>query len=242
MSADTHVTELLPANALECLDEEEFVRVSEHLAVCADCRAELRSYQTVAGQLALAVPEADPPTDLKHRLMDRIQPARPTASSEPRTSWWEQLTKFMQRTTPVWGLVGLLLIIVLAVSNLRLWQQLSRPQAETEPGVMQTITLTGTEVAPAATGLLVTSVDGEYGTLVVDGLSPLDEERQYQLWLIRDGQRTSGGVFSVSQEGYGSLWVSSPQPLSNYSAFGITIEPAGGSPAPTGDKVLGSTL
>jgi anti-sigma-K factor RskA len=62
------------------------------------------------------------------------------------------------------------------------------------------------------------------------------------LWLIQDGQRTSGGVFSVSDEGYGSLWISSPEPLATYSAFGITIEPAGGSPGPTGDKVLGSPL
>jgi anti-sigma-K factor RskA len=61
-------------------------------------------------------------------------------------------------------------------------------------------------------------------------------------WLIENGQRTSGGVFSVSQEGYGSLRVSSPQPLSNYSAFGITVEPVGGSPGPTGNKVLGSPL
>ena len=86
------------------------------------------------------------------------------------------------------------------------------------------------------------STDGEHGTLVVDGLPALDEERQYQLWLIEDGQRTSGGVFSVNPEGYGSLWVLSPEPLSGYSAFGITIEPAGGSPGPTGAKVLGSTL
>jgi anti-sigma-K factor RskA len=34
--------------------------------------------------------------------------------------------------------------------------------------------------------------------------------------------------------------VVAPQPLDTYSALGITIEPAGGSPAPTGPKVLGS--
>jgi anti-sigma-K factor RskA len=107
---------------------------------------------------------------------------------------------------------------------------------------MRTINLVGTEKAPQATGLLVMSVDGERGTLVVDGLTPLGEDQEYQLWLIQDGQRTSGGVFSVNRKGYGSLWVSSPQPLSTYSGFGITIEPAGGSPGPTGDKVLGSPL
>lgn len=243
MSAVTHVTDLLAAYALDCLDEAESAVVSEHLAVCADCRADLRSYQTIADQLALAVPDAAPPSDLKARLMDRVQPARPTEPAHPRTSWWERLNALMQRSTPVWGLVGLVLIAALVVSNLWFWGQLSRPQTTTEPEVFQTISLTGTEAAPAATGLLVISPDGEHGTLVVDSLSPLGSEQQYQLWMINeDGQRTDGGVFSVSDEGYGSLWIESPQPLSSYPTFGITIEPAGGSPGPTGDKVLGSTL
>jgi anti-sigma-K factor RskA len=34
----------------------------------------------------------------------------------------------------------------------------------------------------------------------------------------------------------------SEQPLKAFSTFGITIEPAGGSPGPTGDKVLGGGL
>jgi hypothetical protein len=40
---------------------------------------------------------------------------------------------------------------------------------------------------------------------VVDHLGALSPEQQYQLWLIQDGKRTSGGVFSVSSEGYASL-------------------------------------
>jgi anti-sigma-K factor RskA len=77
---------------------------------------------------------------------------------------------------------------------------------------------------------------------VVDSLPVLDVTHQYQLWLIKDGKRTSGGVFSVSQAGYGALAISSPQPLKEFAAFGITIEPAGGSPGPTGDKVMGGSL
>jgi anti-sigma-K factor RskA len=242
MSTETHILELLPAYTLDCLDEEEFIQVSEHLAACAECRDQLHFYQTVTDQLALAVPGADPPIDLKQRLMDRVRPSRPAPSPQPQLSWWDHLTRLMPRATPVWGLASLVLIAALAISYVWLWQQLSRPQPLTEPGVMRTIPLSGTQVAPQASGLLVISIDGEHGTLVVDGLSPLKPGLQYQLWLIRDDQRTSGGVFSVSEEGYGSLWISSLQPLSSYSAVGVTIEPEGGSPGPTGDKVLGGTL
>ena len=90
--------------------------------------------------------------------------------------------------------------------------------------------------------MIVMSLDGEYGTLVVDHLPNLEAERQYQLWLVRDGIRTSGGIFSVSEEGYASLIVSSPDPLDSYQAFGITIEPSGGSPGPTGERVLAGQL
>ncbi len=102
-----------------------------------------------------------------------------------------------------------------------------------------TLALTGSQFSPDAIGTLVISKDGDHGTLVVDGLPVLDGEHQYQVWLIRDGSRASGGVFSVDKFGYGALWISSPEPLKNYQAFGVTIEPTGGSPGPTGNKVLG---
>ena len=238
MSTENDHMELLPAYTLDCLDEEDSILASEHLSVCDGCQAELRAYQALVDDLALAVPDAEPPSDLKRRLMDLVQPV----PAQPPTSWWEQLTNLLKRSAPAWGVAGLILILALISGNLWLWGQLGPSQGVTEPGVLRTIRLIGTEVSPQATGLLVVSLDGEYGTLVVDGLGPLSEEQQYQLWLIRDGQRTSGGVFSVSEEGYGSLWISSPEPLSSYSAFGITIEPAGGSSGSTGDKVLGSPL
>jgi len=104
---------------------------------------------------------------------------------------------------------------------------------------MQIVTLLGTEIEPQASGLIVISRDGRHGTLVVDDLPALDETREYQLWLIRDGQRISGGVFSVSTDGYANQWIGAPEPLTAYSSFGVTIEPTGGSPGPTGEKVLG---
>ena len=101
----------------------------------------------------------------------------------------------------------------------------------------------GTDLTPGATGMLVISTDGEHGTLVVDGLPHLDDSEQYQLWLIRDGKNEPAAEFSsVDSEGYGSVWISSADPLVSYQGVGITIEPAGGSPAPTGERVLGGEL
>ena len=53
---DEHVLDLLPAYALDCLDEDETIQVAEHLAACSTCQAELLAYQATVAQLALAAP------------------------------------------------------------------------------------------------------------------------------------------------------------------------------------------
>ncbi len=236
MSEQTHVSELLPAYALGSLEPEETRQVAAHLVRCGACRAELAAYADVVDHLALGAPDAVPPDRLKARLMARTRaPSRPHAA-EPPQPWWRHLAQLLQRTAPAWGAVGFVLIVALGVSNVLLWREANRP------GPMRAISLQGTEAAPGAVGTVIVSADGEHGALVVDGLEPLGAALQYQLWLIHDGQRTSGGVFSVDQDGYGVLWVSAPRSLSAYDAVGITIEPAGGSPGPTGARVLGGDL
>ena len=243
MATNAHVIELLPAYTLDCLDEEDMLLVTEHLAVCPTCRAELISYQGVADRLAMAVPCSEPPVDLRGRLMTHVQPARPQAISQPRPAWWQQLAHSLRALQhPAWGVASLALILALAVSNVLLWQQVNRPGIVPNVQSMRSLALASTASAPEASGIMVISTNGEYGTLVVDGLPALDKTRQYQLWLIRDGTRTSGAVFSVGQDGYGSAPILAPEPLTHYSSFGITVEPSRGSPHPTGVKVLGGTF
>ena len=242
MANDYHVFDLIPAFALGCLDGEESQAVVAHLASCAECQAALLSYQEVVDQMAYAVPQMDPPATVKAALMAQIQAGRkPGQAALPTKSWWDTLWGFIPRLTPAWAVASLAVIGFLVISNLFLWNQIQELRLrQDEP--MAVVALNGTELTPQSSGMIVISRDGLYGTLVVDQLPTLDESQQYQLWLIKDGQRTSGGVFSVSDHGYGSLEVWSPQPLGSYGSFGITIEPFGGSPGPTGDKVLGGDL
>ena len=231
-----HVTELIPAYALGCLDEDEAEQVERHLAVCDSCRAEAESYRLVSEQIALAGPLVTPPAELRTRLMARIAPApdpEPVPRPSPGPSLWQQLVTFTQQIAPVWTPVSLLLIAGLLIANVALW----RAQSAVAPG-LTSVEMTGTDQAPTARGVL--SVAGDAGVLVVSNLPPLDASQQYQLWLIQDGQRIDGGVFSVDPWGCGQLQIAAPQPILDYSAFGITVEPAGGSPGPTGAKVLGS--
>jgi anti-sigma-K factor RskA len=244
MDSERHVIELIPAYALDCLEREEAAGIAAHLAICASCRAELAAYQSVSDRLGLAAPEVTPPPALKARLMQQIEASRPAAAARPAQR--EGRGGFFRRPAralaPAWALASLALVLLLAASTLVLWRQ-ANDRRQARVADMRVIAMAGTPATPEAYGVLVMSADGEYGTLVVDRLPALDQSHQYQLWLIRpDGQRVSGGVFSVGQHGYAALEIWSQDPLSSFPAFGVTVEPAGGSPGPTGEKVLGGSL
>ncbi|HKZ02469.1 MAG TPA: anti-sigma factor [Pyrinomonadaceae bacterium] len=238
MPDETHVFDLLPVYALGSLDADEADQVEEHLLSCWICRSESHAFQTIAEQLSLALPPVTPPADLRERLMQRIQ----VAHAPQRIPDHAVRRPLLDRLLPVWGLASLACIIFLGAFSLALWQRVNHLEFVTSPGGMRAIPLSGTNEVPDATGFVIVGADGRNGALVVDALPPLGEDRQYQLWLIRDGERTSGAVFSTDEQSYGGTRIKAPNSLLEYSAIEITIEPADGSPHPTGMVVLDGLL
>ena len=247
MNTSSHVKDLLPAYALDCLDDEESILVSEHLVTCEQCQTELQSFQTVVDQLGFVAPEATPSADLKDRIMSHLQsetPPTPAKEKKSHVPWWQGLGIMLRRTAPAWGLVCFLLAVGLGMSSWNLWQQL-HPQPDGDMGehdhveeMFEVVKLGCTQEAPDAAGHLMIGKDGQYALLVVVGLPAPEPGYMYQLWAVRDGQRESGGMFTVTSYGYGSMTISIPQTLVGYSQFDVTIEPSEGSPQPTGAKVL----
>ncbi len=242
MVACEHIADLIPAYALDSLEKDEAAPVKAHLEACENCRSELRAYQAIAGSLPGAVPQYNPPARVKTALFERVQaasaPARPAAPA-PAAARPQRVEKAPRRAFPFWALAGLAVMVLLLAGNLLLWREVLNLRAS-QPEQLGVINLhSAGGPAPEATGLIVVSADRSHGTLVVDRLHTLPEDQQYQLWLIQNGHRVSGGVFSVDDDGYSAMWVHAPEPLGSYDSFGITIEPYGGSYYPTGDKVLG---
>jgi anti-sigma-K factor RskA len=232
------IIDLIPAYALRSLDADDADQVAHHLVGCADCRAELAAFEAVVDVLPLAAPEVEPAAALKERLMNRIQtaPGGGTAVLPSPLSWTERFSAAISDffTGPRWRPAAVFALLVLLIGSFFIWRQLNLPPSQ--------FVLTPTEAAPGAQGVIELVGNGRQATLTVNDLPQLDPDNQYQLWLIKDGQRISGGVFSVNANGWQKLTIDTPQPLSDYAAFGVTIEPAGGSPGPTGERVLGFNL
>jgi anti-sigma-K factor RskA len=89
----------------------------------------------------------------------------------------------------------------------------------------------------AATGRFWVTSSGDVGCLVVQGLPELAAGQVYQVWL-REGDQPVGVATFVTQAGNAWTLIRAEQPIQQFQAIGITIEPQGGSPAPTGQGVL----
>ncbi len=68
--------------------------------------------------------------------------------------------------------------------------------------------------------------------VLIAQLPPLPAQKQYQLWVGEDEERYSCGVFSAGQP-VEQILLNMPDLPSKYQSLGITVEPYGGSPAPT---------
>jgi len=240
MSESHPVRNLLPAYALGILDAQEKRQVAAHIELCDACREELASFRDVTGRMAASLPEVEPPADLEERILRAVRSSRPAARRLPP----RRVPAARRRSAPWRALTGIAaaLAVALAAGNLLQWTGVIPPAGRVMPPRLTTATLLGVGAARGAYGTIVLDSRDSEGVLAVTGLPGLDAGHQYQLWLIRGGERRSAGVFSSDAEGYGSLLISVPSDFRDFRSFGVSVEPWGGSPAPTGARVLAGQL
>jgi len=229
-----HINDLLPIYALGCLDNDEAALVSQHLAVCDTCQNRLTEYRQSVDLLVHVAPEVFPPNTLKTQLLRRIAATSDTHGRLQRTP---PKRRMGSRFFPAWAIVGLIIIVGLAGINLMQWQNhLRKIQAEVA-GELLIVRMKGTSRAPEGDGTFVIGQDCKQAVLVASDLPVLDEGHQYQLWMVKDEQRISGGIFSVGSNGYATVKIYSKELLTNFRTFEVTVEPTGGSLKP-GDYLV----
>ncbi len=230
-----HPTDLLPGFALGCLERPDVDKVRRHLHDCAICQAEVAGYQNVVEVLAYEPPHPGP-----KRSKPKVPPLRRPASNNA-SQWFAELSLAWPRLVPALLVVWLIAVVILAISSIALWQRSVQLETSSlqKPRIVEFQSLSA---APRAGAAMLIEKGARRGLLLARALPALNEKTQFQLWLVKNGQYTSGGVFTASAQGDGRLEVIATRPLSEFDSFAISIEPFGGSPWPTGSKVLRGTL
>ena len=261
---DERLEELFPFYALGALTDEERAQVDAYVAADADARTRLDEALRAAAALPYAAQPSAPRAQIKQDVLKRVKADAPAPPISTRISFSTRMARFLDR--PAWRLamplvaaasfIVAVLIGVWAISlnnevnRLRVEQAALQRELVTQREVLAQIALpqtramaiTGTQVQPNAYGQMIANPDGNSGVLIVADLAPLPPGKVYQFWLIKGNTPVSAGLFSVDAQGRGLLPVRSSEPVGSFDAIGVSIEPEGGSPQPTGDIVMLSKL
>ena len=237
--------EMITARALSALDAAEARALNDHLSECDECRMELQEWEATAAALAVSAKPMEPSPEVRERLLNEVR----KELSVP------QVLPFRSATRNIWNrslaaMAAVIIATVLIVGLVMVWrenramrEQLARSQEFLQlvntPGARMS-ELKGTDVGPGATAKLVYDNNGR-AMLLADKLPSVPQGKEYQLWfIVGNNPPMPGKTFVPDSEGKGVLKDQMPQAALNAAVFAITLEPAGGLPAPTGKIYLSS--
>lgn len=257
---DNSVEELLPFYALDALTEKERELVEQYLIEHPEARQQIEEMKYTASVLPLSVSPVAPPRHARERLMARVA-ADERARSEvkhqpsPRVNRFES---FFRTFSLAAAAVAIIWVIVLNIQVVRLRNEIAALDSalvaqsnslnqiietlpQTTPSQTITVSLKGTNAEPQAQGQLIADPASQSAVLVITGLPALEPGKTYQVWLI-GGAPVSAGLLTVDSNGQGVLIVASQEAIGSFNSLGISVEPEGGSPQPTGEIVVLSDL
>lgn len=233
MTPDPHT--LSGAYAVNALDERERPLFEQHLATCAECRAEVAGLIATAARLGDAV-ATHPPPYLRDRVLTQarqtrqLRPPVPAQRAEPPAWRFRLLLAAASVLAILAGTLGALAWQAneragdLRAHNDRIAAVVSAPDAVTVSGPLDGGGHAAAVASPAR---------GEIALLAGE-LPALAEGQAYQLWMIAADQAHSGGVIDLDD---GRALHVAAADLSGINAVALSVEPAGGSSAPTTDPV-----
>jgi anti-sigma-K factor RskA len=263
MTGNEHNTqEELASYAMQNLPVEESASIRKHLQNCAPCRTELAQVYGDLALLGIAVEQRPLPEGARERFLKKIatSPAVNTQTSMAEvTSIAEKSTRRGRGFWIPWAVAAAMAVAAVSLgvqnralnlelqdeSNLvtNLAAQASRaqqvPEVLTAPSA-QRVTLTEGN-APAVPTARATYLP-ERGGLVLQAtnLKPLPEGKTYELWVIPANGKppVPAGLFRPDAVGTATLVLPPLTAGIQAKAFGVTIENASGSDAPTSPIIL----
>lgn len=224
--------DLVAAYAVDALDGDERTQFQAHLEGCATCQAELTMLQPAVEELAGAV--ATPPPDrLRMSVLDAVAGTpQESTSVDPDPAPTGFRLPLPRWITGLAAAAAVLIVLAFAgvIGGAPSLDDVVRANDS------QTITLRG----DVGTARFIYSEELDTGYFVSALLPPVEADQTYQLWLIDDAGPASAGTFVPNRDFAVKFRVEGG--VESGKTLGLTIEPAGGSPAPTGEVLLAEVL
>jgi anti-sigma-K factor RskA len=227
------------AYAVDALDAGERAQFEEHLASCAECRAEVASLQEATAVLG-GLEEAAPPPSLRDSVLAGIATVRPLPPETPAPS--AAVTPLAPRRRRPWAMLAAAAAVLAVVGGgTVVWQQVNGPDQSQLPSAVDrvlqaadakrvNVTLPG-----GVRASLVRSITEGRAVLVTHNMPAAPKDHVYELWL-----QTPGGAMVPAglMKEAGSRTVLLDGDATSATAAGITVEPEGGSESPSTDPIV----
>jgi anti-sigma-K factor RskA len=265
--AHENFQELMPGHSLSALDLPETDSLEGHLATCEVCRDEQDLWRSTAAALALSSAAVEPSPRVREQILEQVRKDKKATPTDLATED-AKVVPFTAQRRNVWSSVGSWSAIAASIALLAVltalfvvWRenrslkgelaqiksQVSLTEAElareretiallTGSGARLT-ELAGTNIARGARATIAYDPDGR-ALLLASGLPAAPPGKAYQLWFIVGNQKLPGKVFSTDATGSGKLRDEIPAIARAGAVFAVTLEPAEGVLAPTGQIFL----
>lgn len=239
--ADTDAWDLLPAYALDAVDDLERRQVDRLLATDPDARRALDEYRET---VAAFVVDTAPPAALRDAVIARAvsansTPAAPVEPVEPSDeATVVSLDRARRRRFPTWAAAAAAVVAiaiptfvavdqseqrqVLEAQTSRVAEMLADPEAE-----LVTSPVTGGGEASAL-------VSGDDVLFTASDLPAASADQDYQLWIVAGENISSAGLLEDGSGETASAFVEAAAG----QVVAMTLEPAGGSDQPTSDPIV----
>ena len=252
---------LVSLHALDALEPDEAAAVAAHLAECDACRAAFDEARETAAMLALTAPGAEPPADLRERILTAARatpqeppelltpaaeaPAEPVVAPAVTPSPARKRRRFREVFTPSRNFAaafaiaaGLLGVLYLSERNTN--DQL-RSERDASALVGQVLAAPGAHVvaltAPGGGTGGAVLVSDQHKPVVVADLLPAPPGKIWEVWTIpADGKPVSAALMKGGDQNVVQL----PESVPDGTTIAITPEPDDGTQhaAPTGQIAL----
>lgn len=216
---------LAGAYAVGAVDDLERARFEAHLAVCAECRAEVDSLQD-ATLLLTELTAVAPPAAVREKVLADIKKVRPmppvVASIERRRPRrWTS----MVAAAAVLGVLGGGTYVAQEIRQDDSTSQLSAADVLGASDVAHV----SADLGDRGVATVFRSAKRDRAVVVTENLAPCPDGHVYQLWLRKDSGMIPAGFIN----GSGNQTEFFTGSLTGATGAGITIEPEGGSDKPT---------